>query len=160
MNNMFSSGPRNPATTEYQELQVPSSMTGDDWEADSRSQERGETPYEDRQESLLHQQSPPSLGKPTRKKTIHIEDVLITLLSLLCLVIAIVTVANESISWRLGVGNRQLIVLGLLLSIMNLCLGSLAPTVFKTKCVVATDSRVDVSATARTKCCLQKLSRW
>ena len=130
MNNMFSSGPRNPATTEYQELQVPSSMTGDDWEADSRSQERGETPYEDRQESLLHQQSPPSLGKPTRKKTIHIEDVLITLLSLLCLVIAIVTVANESISWRLGVGNRQLIVLGLLLSIMNLCLGSLAPTVF------------------------------
>ena len=130
MNNMFSPGPRHPATAEYQELQVPFSMTGDDWEADSRSQERGETPYEDKQERFLHQQSPPSLGKPTRKKQIHIEDVLITLLSLLCLVIAIVTVANESISWRLGVGNRQLIVLGLLLSIMNLCLGSLAPTVF------------------------------
>ena len=39
-------------------------------------------------------------------------------------------VANESISWRLGVGNRQLIVVGFLLSIMNLCLGSLAPTLF------------------------------
>lgn len=44
--------------------------------------------------------------------------------------IAIVTVANENMSWRLGGGNRQLIVVGLLLSIMNLCLGSLAPTLF------------------------------
>ena len=127
---MFSPGLRHPATAEYQELQVPFSMPGDDFEADSLSQERSETHCEDKQERLLHQQSPPSLGKPTRKKKIHMEEVLITLLSLLCLVIAIVTVANESISWRLGIGNRQLIVLGFLLSIMNLCLGSLAPTLF------------------------------
>ena len=105
-------------------------MTGDEVEADSRSQERGETPYQDKREKLIHQPSPPPLGKPIRKKKIHIRDILITLLSLLCLVIAIVTVANESISWRLGVGTRQLIVLGFLLSIMNLCLGSLAPTSF------------------------------
>ena len=139
---MFSPGPKHPATAEYHELQVPFSMTGDDLEADSRSQERSETPYEDDEERLPHQQhisstassstkrSPPSLGKPTRKKKIYILDVLVTLLSLLCLVIAIVTVANESISWRLSVGNRQLIVVGFLLSIMNLCLGSLAPTLF------------------------------
>lgn len=127
---MFSPGLRHPATAEYHELHVPFSMTGDDFEADSHSQGRGETHYEDKQERLLHRQSPPSLGKPTRKKKIHVVEVLITLLSLLCLVIAIVTVANESISWRLGVGNRQLIVLGFLLSIMNLCLGSLAPTLF------------------------------
>ena len=127
---MFSLGHRYPATAEYHELQVPFSMTGDDVEADSRSQERGETPYQDKREKLIHQQSPPPLGKPIRKKKIHIRDILITLLSLLCLVIAIVTVANESISWRLGVGTRQLIVLGFLLSIMNLCLGSLAPTAF------------------------------
>lgn len=130
MNNMFSLGHRYPATAEYHELQVPFSMTGDDVEADSRSQERGQTPYQDKREKLLQQQSPPPLGKPIRKKKIHIRDILITLLSLLYLVIAIVTVANESISWRLGVGTRQLIVLGFLLSIMNLCLGSLAPTTF------------------------------
>lgn len=117
-------------------------MTGDDLGADSRSQERSETPYENDQERLPHQRhisstassstkrSPPALGKPTRKKKIHILNVLITLLSLLCLVIAILTVANESISWRLGVGNRQLIVVGFLLSIMNLCLGSVVPTLF------------------------------
>ncbi|MCJ1376513.1 hypothetical protein MMC20_007756 [Loxospora ochrophaea] len=127
---MFSPRPRHQATAEYHKLQVPFSKIGDDWEADSCSQERGETPYKDKQERLLHQQSPPSLGKPTKKKKIHILDVLVTLLSLLCLVIAIVTVANESISWRLGVGNRQLIVVGFLLSIMNLCLGSLTPTLF------------------------------
>ncbi len=95
---MFSPGLRHPATAKYHELQVPFSMSGDNLEADSRSQERGETPYEDKQERLPHQRSPPSLGKPTRMKKIHILDVLITLLSLLCLVIAVVTVANESIS--------------------------------------------------------------
>ena len=130
MNNMFSLGPEYRATGEYHELQVPYSMTGDDWESDSRSQERGETPYQYKQERPLLQESLPPLGKPIRKKKIHILDVLITLLSLLCLVTAIVTVANESISWRLGIGTRQLIVLGFLLSIMNLCLGSLTPTLF------------------------------
>lgn len=129
MNNMFSLGPKYPATAEYHELQVPFSMTSDDWDADSRSQDRGDTPYQYKKERPLHQ-PPPPLGKPIKKKKIHILDVLITLLSLLCLVIAIVTVANESISWRLGVGNRQLIVLGFLLSIMNLCLGSLTPSLF------------------------------
>ena len=127
---MFSLGPEYRATGEYHELQVPYSVTGDDWESDSRSQERGETPYQYKQERPLLQESLPPLGKPIRKKKIHILDVLITLLSLLCLVTAIVTVANESISWRLGIGTRQLIVLGFLLSIMNLCLGSLTPTLF------------------------------
>jgi hypothetical protein len=44
--------------------------------------------------------------------------------------IAIVVVANESISWRLGVGTNQLIVIGFLLSIMNLCLASVASPLF------------------------------
>ena len=130
MNNMFSPGPRHPATAKYHKLQVPFSISSNNLKTDSRSQGWGETPYENKQERPFHQQHPPSLGKPTRKKKFHIKDVLITLLSLLCLVIAIVTVANETISWRLGVGNRQLIVLGFLLSIMNLCLSSLAPTLF------------------------------
>ena len=86
MNNMFSPGLRHPATVEYQELQVPFSIPGDDFEADRLSQERGETLCEDKQERLLHQQSPPSLGKPIRKKKIHMEEVFIMLISLLCLV--------------------------------------------------------------------------
>jgi hypothetical protein len=51
-------------------------------------------------------------------------------LSLLCLAASITIVANEGVSWRLGRGTTQLVVLGFLLSVMNLCLGSVAPTLF------------------------------
>ncbi|KAL8725974.1 MAG: hypothetical protein Q9166_007007 [cf. Caloplaca sp. 2 TL-2023] len=39
-------------------------------------------------------------------------------------------VANKRISWRLGPKDNQLIVLGFLLGIMDLCLGSVAPALF------------------------------
>lgn len=48
--------------------------------------------------------------------------------SLVCLAMAILAVANETVSWRLGVANNQLIVLGVLLSIINLCLNSVTST--------------------------------
>ena len=51
-------------------------------------------------------------------------------LSLICLSVAIAAVANERWSWSLGKDNRQLIVLGFLLGIMNLCLASVTPTAF------------------------------
>lgn len=54
INNMFSPRPKHSATAEYHELQEPLSMIGDDLEADSRSQERGEMPHEDKQETLPH----------------------------------------------------------------------------------------------------------
>ncbi|KAG8527789.1 uncharacterized protein KY384_007943 [Bacidia gigantensis] len=50
--------------------------------------------------------------------------------SLLCLAIAIAAVANENFSWRLGQKNYQLIVLGFLLGIMQLCLTSITPAIF------------------------------
>lgn len=53
-----------------------------------------------------------------------------TALSLICLAMAVMAVAHEAFSWRLGVANNQLIVVGFLLSIMNLCLGSVTSTFF------------------------------
>ena len=71
-----------------------------------------------------------SLGMPTRKKRIHLKDMLTVSLSFLCLAAAVTVVANEEISWRLAIGTRQLILLGFFLSIMNLCLSSITPILF------------------------------
>lgn len=72
-----------------------------------------------------------SLGEPTTKKSFHVLHLLAAGLSLLCLALAIAGVANEDLSWRLGgKKNDQLIVLGFLLSIMNLCVGTVAPSLF------------------------------
>lgn len=71
-----------------------------------------------------------ALGKPTTKKRLHSLHALSVSLSLVCLSVAIAAVANERWSWTLGKDNRQLIVLGFLLGIMNLCLTSVTPTAF------------------------------
>lgn len=71
-----------------------------------------------------------ALGKPTIKKRLHTLHALSAALSLVCLGVAIAAVANERWSWTLSKGNRQLIVLGFLLGIMNLCLTSVTPTAF------------------------------
>lgn len=68
------------------------------------------------------------LGKPREKNRISNSDLAATTISLACLAMAIISVGNETVSWRLGVANNQLIVVGFLLSIMNLCLGSVTST--------------------------------
>ena len=73
---------------------------------------------------------PQPLGMPTVKKTFHVLHVLAAGLSLICLALGVAAVASESLSWRLGVSNYQLIVVGFLLSIMNLCLTSVTPGLF------------------------------
>lgn len=80
--------------------------------------------------SPIHQPALSPLGKPTMKKILHISDAFAAGVSLICLALAIVVVANTNVSWRLGVGNYQLIVIGFLLSIMNLCLAMVVPTLF------------------------------
>lgn len=70
------------------------------------------------------------LGKPRRKKRLHAMDIIAASISLISLFIAIMTVADARISWYLGTGNRQLIVIGFLLSVMNLCLGTVTPMFF------------------------------
>ncbi|KAL8786499.1 MAG: hypothetical protein Q9213_002726 [Squamulea squamosa] len=73
---------------------------------------------------------PPPLGKPTVKKRFHLWHLFAAGTSLLCFTLATTAVANENISWRLGPNNHQLIVLGFLLGVMNLSLGSVVPTLF------------------------------
>ncbi|KAF4630207.1 hypothetical protein G7Y89_g7940 [Cudoniella acicularis] len=80
------------------------------------------------------------LGKPSAKKRLHTSDISATVLSFICFALAVIVVANESISWHLGVRNYQLIVVGLLISIMNLSFGSIAPTLF-----LLIEARVGVS---------------
>ena len=70
------------------------------------------------------------LGVPTAKKRLPISHVFAASLSLICLALATTAVANEKVSLHLGQKNYQLIVVGFLLSIMNLCLGSTAPSLF------------------------------
>ncbi|KAL8964357.1 MAG: hypothetical protein Q9183_004508 [Haloplaca sp. 2 TL-2023] len=79
---------------------------------------------------LTHNHSPLALGKPTRKKRVHMLHILTAAISLICLILAITVVANEKVSWALSHNNYQLIALGFLLGIMNLCLGSVTPLLF------------------------------
>ncbi|KAI1132886.1 hypothetical protein F5Y10DRAFT_274578 [Nemania abortiva] len=72
----------------------------------------------------------PGLGKPTRKKKLSLHGLSALLISLISFSLAVWVVASEKASWHLGVGNNQLIVIGFLLSIMNLCLASVTPTLF------------------------------
>ena len=75
-----------------------------------------------------HRPSLEPLGVPTVKKRLHISQVLAAFVSLICLVLAITAVANESVSWHLGQKNYQLIVVGFLLSIMKQCHAKSLPT--------------------------------
>ena len=71
-----------------------------------------------------------SVRVPARKRRLHFADVLALFLSVICFALAMLAVANNDISWRLGIKTYQLIVVGFLLSIMNPCLGTVAPTLF------------------------------
>ena len=68
-----------------------------------------------------------SLGTPSRKQHFKIFDALILFVSWICFVIAFIAITPRlDIAWTLRV-QYQLQVIGLMLSIMNLCLGILAP---------------------------------
>ncbi|KAL8737747.1 MAG: hypothetical protein Q9181_001375 [Wetmoreana brouardii] len=127
------------------ELNIPAAHTNESTEEVAHSYRRGRTHSSDNLQKpipdhhgrgISFKASPnrgpshPPLGKPTVKKRFHILHVLAASISLICFALAVAAVANENISWRLGRKNYQLIVLGFLLGIMNLCLGSVAPTTF------------------------------
>ncbi|KAL8653621.1 MAG: hypothetical protein Q9226_003773 [Calogaya cf. arnoldii] len=130
--------------TEDYELHATATHADHDTKSFARSHSRGLTQsLDDRQDLILdhrlsgisaslspsHKPSPSlPLGRPTVKKRFHILHLLAAGLSLICFALAITAVANENISWRLRIKNSQLIVLGFLLGIMNLCLGSVVPT--------------------------------
>ena len=70
-----------------------------------------------------------SLGKPCAKKRLELSDFIVLCLSLVCLLVAIIAIADNCASFTLGTTN-QLIVSGFLLSIMNLCFSKVTPTLF------------------------------
>lgn len=69
-----------------------------------------------------------AVGLPRAKQRLSKLDTLAACLSLTCAALGVAVVANELLSWKLGVID-QLIVVGFLLSIMNLCLGRVVPAV-------------------------------
>ncbi len=109
----------------------------------ARSSSRGLTPALDDWQNLIpdrrlsdisgaapiHNPSLPlPLGRPTVKQRLYGLHLFAAGISLMCFALATAAVADENLSWRLGVKNYQLIVLGFLLGVMNLCLGSVVPT--------------------------------
>ena len=68
-----------------------------------------------------------SLGIPSQKRNLNILDVLVVLVSWICLAIAVIAVTPRlDVAWTLRL-KHQLQVLGLMLSIMSQCLRILAP---------------------------------
>lgn len=71
-----------------------------------------------------------TVGEPVAKKTFYLKDIAVAGISFICMMIGIPDVASENMSWRLGDNNYQLILLSFLLSAINLCLNTIAPTLF------------------------------
>ena len=127
---------------QYDELSLSTAHTILDTEEVTYSSRSNRTPLVSDHEKLLpvrttyssaSPNSKPSLlplGKPTVKKRLHLLDISAVASSFICLALSVIAVANDSVSWRLGVKNYQLIVIGVLISLMNMCLGSVAPTFF------------------------------
>ncbi|KAI1452154.1 hypothetical protein F4805DRAFT_46247 [Annulohypoxylon moriforme] len=80
--------------------------------------------------SFLEKSPTLGLGKPVAKKRVHRIDIFATFISFVCLALGVATVADSRLSWMLGQGTDQLVVLGFLLSIMSICLGSVVTTLF------------------------------
>lgn len=73
---------------------------------------------------------PAALGRPSTKAYVTAFDLGTVAVSIGCLAAGVASVASESLSWRLAPNNNQLILLGFVLSIMNICLGRVAPALF------------------------------
>jgi hypothetical protein len=71
-----------------------------------------------------------ALGKPQSKAYFSTIDLLVVLLSLACLTIAVCVVTPRlTLSWSLGF-DQQIVVIGFLMSIMAMCMKSIAPNLF------------------------------
>jgi len=79
------------------------------------------------QHSLLD--SPQSLGKTACVRVIDTSELVAFIVSVVALAFAITTVSNGLVAWYLR-EKYQLVVVGFLLSIMNLCMMTILPTLF------------------------------
>ena len=79
---------------------------------------------------LLRQVDGAAMGKPRANSVLNIIDVVAVLASIASLVASICVITpNWNLSWRLDF-EGQIVVIGFLLSIMNLCMMRVAPTLF------------------------------
>lgn len=69
------------------------------------------------------------IGEARRKHHLYAVDIIALVVVLICLLISIVVIAPGPIPWRLGL-KRQLQVVGLMLSVMDMCRRVPAPKVF------------------------------
>lgn len=82
------------------------------------------TAHETSKDNLPAQPSP--LGSPTKKRRINFLDLIALAIALGSSAVAITTVRNDALAWKLRFSN-QLVVVGFLLSIMNQCLAPVVP---------------------------------
>lgn len=74
--------------------------------------------------------TPPTLGAPAKKRRFELVHVLATVISWLCLVVAYITITNHlRLAWLLRF-EGQIVLIGLLLGIMNLCTSCVVPYAF------------------------------
>ncbi|RBR23080.1 uncharacterized protein FIESC28_04075 [Fusarium coffeatum] len=71
-----------------------------------------------------------AVGIPRTKRRLTIINLTAAIVSVTCMAAGLASVAHEDLSWQLGRGAYQLIILGFLLSIMSLCLSTVVPTFF------------------------------
>ena len=92
----------------------------------------GRPPSEHQSAVLEFDRVNPSLGKPSRKKHLKILDILVILVSWICLAIAVITITSRlDVAWTLRL-QHQLQIIGLMLSIMSQCTQILAPKLWIT----------------------------
>ena len=71
-----------------------------------------------------------AVGIPRTKRRLTLINLAAAIVSVACMAAGLASVAHEDLSWQLGGGAYQLIILGFLLSIMGLCLSTVVPTFF------------------------------
>lgn len=71
-----------------------------------------------------------AVGIPRTKRRLTLINLAAAIVSVACMAAGLASVAHEDLSWQLGRGAYQLIILGFLLSIMGLCLSTVVPTFF------------------------------
>jgi hypothetical protein len=85
-------------------------------------------PLPDESRPIEHHPSA-SLGCPCEKPVLDNISVAAAVISVACCALALAVVVDQSFAWHLGLTN-QLILIGLLLSVMNMCLKTVAPDLF------------------------------
>lgn len=82
------------------------------------------------QNTSLKNDAAVAFGRPARKRNFGILDSIAVFVSLLCLVLGVIVISPSlTLSWQMGYQN-QIIVIGFLISVMNICAERVVPSCF------------------------------